>query len=114
MLSAEQKRELLAKAKDCAAELAGGEVTRSEWRHVAAAFFHAPCPPARRLAQARELIEALPSSWVRNRSNKTAKQLARVQLTLRRILGQKLSEEELRFLVGWTARLLYVRGKRSG
>ncbi len=109
MLVPQRKKQLLADAKTLAAKLAGGLVTRSEWRHVVDALYLAPGSPRERLARARELVDTLPRSWVAGRSKKTRDQLSHVQQIFREILGKKLSPEELRFLVGWTTRLLHLR-----
>ncbi len=109
MLSPQRKKQLLADAENLTAKLAGGSVTRSEWRHVVDALYLVPGSPQKRLQRARELVDTLPTSWVASRSKKTRGQLSHVRQTFREILGKKLSSEELRFLVGWTTRLLYLR-----
>ncbi len=117
MLSPQQKKKLHEQAERLAAELAGSQVTRSEWRRAVDALYLVPGPAEGRVKRANELIDALPNSWVSNRSKRTRQQLNQVRQTFRQVMRQRLSAEELRYLVGWTSRLLHVRGheaRRSG
>lgn len=104
-LNAETKRRLLRSAEDLAADLAQGGATRSEWRHVIDALYLTPGGPDR-LTTASDLINALPESWLRDRSRKTESQLLKVHSTFQRVLRQGHSEAEMRFLLGWTTRIL--------
>jgi len=105
-LSPDIKRRLLRSAEDLAAELARGGATRSEWRHVIDALYLVPGDPARRPNAARELVDALPESWLRGRSRQTERQLIQVRATFRRVLQHGYSDPEMRFLLGWTTRIL--------
>ena len=113
MLSPERKRVLLADAEKFAADLAGGLVTRTEWSHVPNALYLGGNPSKRNLEHAEELIEALPESWVRRRSNKTPGQLNQIQFTFRKIRRKNLEGEELRYLLGWVSRFLKIRQSKS-
>jgi hypothetical protein len=108
MLTVDRKHDLIKRAQSLATNLNAGEVTRSELRPVLNALFLPATPWSERLEKARQLLEILPESWVASRSGKTRPQLARVRGTLRSILQESLREEELRFLLGWTSRLVHI------
>ncbi len=112
MLSPERKKSLLSEAEKLAADLAGGLVTRTEWSHVPNALYLGADPAKRDLQHAEELIEALPRSWVRGRSNKTPGQLNQVRHTFGTIRRKKLDDEELRYLLGWVSRFLRIRQQK--
>lgn len=116
MLTAEQKRRLLTRAEDLANELASGDVTRSEWRHVLDGLYLAPGHPDQRRASTQELVEALPQSGIGGRSKKTVGQLTHVGRIFREVLREDFAEAELRFLLGWTTRLLdtYEKERKLG
>jgi hypothetical protein len=110
-LSPDVKRRLLSSAEELAADLARGGATRGEWRHVIDALYLAPGDPVRKPDTACEVIEALPESWLIGRSRQTERQLIQVRTTFRRILQHGYSDSELRFLVGWTTRILDAQEK---
>ena len=109
MLEPGRKQELLKRATKLTTGLAAGEVTRAELRPVLNVLFLPAMPWNDRLSQARQLLGALPESWVARRSGKTRPQYGRVRMALKSVLDEALSEEELRFLLGWTARLVHVQ-----
>ena len=115
-LTVEQKRRLLTKADELATDLASGDVTRSEWRHVLDGLYLAPGHPDQRRASTRELVEALPKSGIVGRSKKTVGQLTHVGTIFRDVLSEDYPEAELRFLLGWTTRLLdtYEKERKLG
>lgn len=115
-LTVEQKRRLLTRAEDLANELASGDVTRSEWRHVLDGLYLAPGHPDQRRASTQELVEALPESGIGGRSKKTGGQLTHVGKIFCEVLRENHPEAELRFLLGWTTRLLdtYDKERKLG
>lgn len=104
MLTADRKRQLLTEAESIAAELARGEVSRTELRPVLNLLFLPPRTWSDRLARARELVAALPRSWLTKRSDAAPRQYGQVSRTLEPLLRRDWAEEELRFLLGWVAR----------
>lgn len=108
MLTADRKHELLRRAHTLATNLNTGEVTRSELRPVLNVLFLPAQPWSQRLERARQLTQALPESWAAHRSGKTRPQFARVRAALRTLLQESLSEEDFRFLLGWTSRLVHI------
>ncbi len=101
------------RAESFAGRLVAGGVTRSELRPVLNALFLPAQPWKTRLETTRRLAEELPTSWVGERSNRTRGQLLTVQSTFRDILRDHTLEEELRFLLGWIARLVHVRATEA-
>jgi hypothetical protein len=109
MLKADRKRHLLVRAESLATELARGEVSRAELRPVLNVLFLTPQGWAERLSSARELNNALPTSWVTSRSGRTLPQYGHVGRALRRVFDEGYTEEEMRFLLGWAARLVHLQ-----
>lgn len=109
MLTPATQRRLFAQAQALAERLAEGGVTRAELRYVLNPLFLPPEPWTNRLGAARRLLDALPTSWVGERTKQTRGRLLRVQGVLREILREDSREEELRYLLGWTARLVHIR-----
>lgn len=109
MVEAQRKHELLKRAESLSASLATGGVSRAELRPVLNALFLPAAPWAERLKQAQQLLEALPESWVSTRSGQSRPQLGRVRAAFRPVLKEGLSEEDLKFLLGWTARLVHIK-----
>lgn len=113
MLSADRKRQLLTDAESLAAELVRGEVSRTELRPVLNLLFLPPLPWSDRLARARELVAALPGSWLTERSKTAPRQYAQVNRTLEKLLRRDWDEDELRFLLGWVARKVPSRNRKT-
>jgi hypothetical protein len=113
VLTPERRRQLFTRAETYASRLAGAGVTRAELRPVLNALFLPPQPWPARLEATRRLADALPGSWVGKRSNRTPQQLAAVRDALREILRGDTAEPELRFLLGWLARLLHLCAGRG-
>ncbi len=106
-----RKNELLRLAYDLALELAEGGARRGEWRYVLDALYLAPYADPRRRDEARDFVEALPDSWLRHRSKQSGRQLRQVRSTFRHVMREGYGDEELRFLLGWTARILDTNEK---
>jgi hypothetical protein len=113
MLTAQAQRRLFLEAEALAGRLVAGGVTRTELRYLLNPLFLPPEPWPKRLATARRLLTALPSSWVGKRSNQTPARLFRLQEALRDVLREDAREDELRYLLGWTARLVHTRGRTA-
>ena len=108
-LTAAKKARLLAQADRLAAQLTGGQVSRAELRPVLNVLFLTPLPWEERLAQARDIVRELPGSWAAKRSKTAPVQYRTVRQVIEPLLKGSPGEEELRFLLGWTARQVHVR-----
>ncbi len=109
MLTPQIQRRLFTRAQSLAERLIGGGVSRAELRCVLNPLFLPAEPWARRLDTARRLLEALPLSWVADRTKQTRSQLLRVREVVGELLRGNPDEQELRYLLGWTARLVHTR-----
>lgn len=89
----------------------GSQLTRSEWGQVVAALFPGGRDAPR--AEARKLLEAIPKSWLKDRSNETPHRYRQLWATYQEIEKKKLSSAELRFLVGWMGRMIRIRDEEN-
>jgi|GEM_PF-4200426 len=105
-IPAPRKAHLLEQAQQYAGELAAAEVGRNEWLRVLDIVEAHP-----KLEEARDLVQRLPGSWVSSRSRKGPKQWQQVARTFDSVVQHRLPDVELRFLLGWTARILLVKEK---
>ncbi len=106
ILSPFRKRELLNQARAFLNKEAS-EITRSEWRYLVDAIYLSG--ESRPVEHTRDVLEVLPQSWLKGRSNQLPARLRQLKETFRRIRGLKLEGEELRFLLGWMDRFLRIR-----
>jgi len=113
-LSPDRRRELLSQAENLAARLAGGGVERSEVSPLVNLLFYVPGEWAKRLEEGRHLLETLPSSGLRKRSQVMPQRYRHLKQYLGPVLQEVSQPEELRFLLGWLMRCLYVRGRNGG
>ncbi len=112
-LTPRRKSDLMRTAAELADELDRGSATRSECRHVIDTLFLSHGDFPQRLAKAREITDALPDSWLKARGQSTVRKLTQVKSTFRRVLRERYDERELRFLLGWTARILHTWEKEK-
>lgn len=100
-----------AEAMEQAAALAGelherAHVTRTDLRAVLATLFAGGGPWETRLRAARGLVTTLPQTWFSARSKDSPRRLQHVSAVLGRYLAQDRPEGDVRFVLGWCARLL--------
>jgi hypothetical protein len=98
------RAQLIAEAERLASSLFAERVGRNDVRGVLDLLVHAPGEWDERREKCGELLRLLPESWVRGTKWPILKD------HVRPLLGGR-SEDEVRFLLGWAARILYVRGK---
>ena len=108
VLHDERKRALLEEAERLVRTLRGSDVKRSEVSPVVNLALASQGTWPQRLAKAKALAERLPDSWLRLRSKSMPEKLSAVKAALLEALGRHDSEEEVRFLLGWTLRLLRI------
>jgi len=106
VLSDARKRELLTEAEELVKTLRQEGAGRAEVSPVANVLLLAPGTWKERRAKAAQIARMLPSSWMKLRSNQMPRRLARVKVVLVETLEKHQAEEETRFLLGWTLRLL--------
>ena len=94
--------------------VAGGGVERSEVSPLVNLLFYVPGEWAKRLEEGRHLLETLPSSGLRKRSQVMPQRYRHLKQYLGPVLQEVSQPEELRFLLGWLMRCLYVRGRNGG
>jgi hypothetical protein len=103
------RRDLLSQARQLSARLAAGGVKRSELRHSIDVLLHSPGTWDKRKAAALQLLTLAPTSNLADRSGRTPDQLTLVNRLVSPILQASQSEEDTRFLLVWTARMLTMR-----
>ena len=106
MLSNQKKRDLLEEAEGLVRSLRGSGAGRSEVSPVVNVLLLAPGTWKERKAKATEIAIHLPDSWMKARSADMPRRLPKVKEVLLRVLDRHQDEEETRFLLGWTTRLL--------
>jgi hypothetical protein len=115
MLDDRRKRELLVKAEQLDQRCAAGDVKRTELRPLLGILFQPSGSWEERLGKAKRLLEAIPTSWLIHRSQRMPKALQNTRSILKPVLDARHTEEELRFLLGWLARMIHLRerGRRE-
>lgn len=103
------RRDLLAQARQVSARLAAGDVSRSELRPSIDVLLHSPGTWDQRKEAALLLLAHSPTSNMARRSGRTPEQLTLVHELVSPILQAAQSEDDTRFLLVWTARMLTMR-----
>jgi hypothetical protein len=103
------RRKLLTQARQLSARLAAGDVSRSELRPSIDVLLHSPGTWDQRKEAALRLMALSPFSNLAGRSGRSRDQLTLVHQLVSPILNAATSEEETRFLLVWTARMLAMR-----
>lgn len=106
MLNDAKKRELLTEAEGLVKTLRQEGAGRAEVSPVANVLLLAPGTWTARRAKAAQIAGMLPESWMKLRSKQMPRRLARVKVVLIETLEKHREEEDARFLLGWTLRLL--------
>lgn len=86
----------------------GDGAGRADLRPVLSMLFVAAGGWADRLRRARQLVTALPGTWVAKRSSSTGRRTQRVRDVLGPYLAGSPDEERARFVLGWCGRTLGV------
>jgi len=107
------KRELMREAETLANQLYRDSVTRTELEQVSSVLFYSTGSWSDRLERARQLTRALPSSWVREWSKQMPRRLKALETLVLPVLDKHPSEPDLRFVLGWTSRLLHIAEKQG-
>jgi hypothetical protein len=106
VLSDERKRDLLEEAERLVRALRGVEAGRAEVSPVVNVLLLAPGTWNERRTKARAIATMLPTSWLKDRSKAMPRRLPQVREVLLQVLDRHQKEEEVRFLLGWTLRIL--------
>lgn len=106
MLSDQKKRDLLEEAEGLVRSLRGSRAGRTEVSPVVNVLLLAPGTWEERRDKATRIATHLPDSWMKARSGDMPHRLPKVKEVLLRVLERHQDEEETRFLLGWTSRLL--------
>lgn len=114
MLNADQRRELVGEAERLVNRLRKTGAGRAELSDVANVLVQDRTPWPERVEKARRIAELLPRSWKKERSGSTPERLRTVREVFLDLLGRHEDEEEVRYLLGWTMRLLHVRELEEG
>jgi len=109
----DRQRELMREAETLASRLYRESVTRTELEHVSSLLFYSTGPWRARLERARQLTRTLPSSWVRKWSKQMPRRLKALETLVLPVLDKHPSEPDLRFVLGWTSRLLHIQEKQG-
>lgn len=109
----ERKRELMREAESLASQLHRESVTRTELEQVSSLLFYSTGSWSDRLERARQLTRTLPGSWVQKWSKQMPRRLKALETVVLPVLDKHPSEPDLRFVLGWTSRLLYIREKQG-
>jgi len=104
---------LLSRAEALATELHDAKVKRSEVTSAINAMLYSQGPWNVRAARGRELAETLPVLWMKGRGATVPERLRKVREVVTQILSEYETEREVRFLLGWTLRLLRIKDPES-
>lgn len=100
---------LLEEADTLATELLAADVRRNEITSTMNVLFYSPGTWQQRLRRGRMLAAKVPTLWLKIRGKGAPERLKKVSEVLGRVLDEHPSEAEVRYLLGWTLRLMRAR-----
>lgn len=104
---------LLHRAEALASELHEAGVKRSDLTSAINGMLYSQGPWKVRADRGRELARILPNLWMKGRGGTVPARLRTVSEVVTGLLSEYQTEREVRFLLGWTLRLLRIRGPQS-
>jgi hypothetical protein len=113
MSATDGRARLLEQAEDLATELSTAGVKRSELSSTINGLFYSGGSWKDRSRRGRKLAEKVPSLWLKKRGKDAPERLRKVREVVTRVLEEHEAEPDVRFLLGWTLRLLRVREKQE-
>jgi hypothetical protein len=111
MTDAGRRAELLEQAEALAGELLEANVKRNELTAAINGLFYSRGSWEDRRRRGRMLAEGLPGLWMKHRGGGVPARLEKVRTAVTRVLDEDRPEAELRYLFGWTLRLMRIRGR---
>lgn len=106
------RKDLMQRAEVLAGKLAARSVGRNQVRTFLDALVHGNGGWHERRQEAQEIARLAPVSWLRRRSSGMPDQLQAIHQELSPLLDGRLAEDDVYFVLTWTARLIQVREAR--
>lgn len=108
-----QRLRAFEEAERLAERLVRVDLSRSEVSPVLNLLVHGNGDFGQRKEQARELLRRAPTSGLANRGGDMGARLLKLTKALDPVLARERPEAELRWILGWLQRLLFVRDRQK-
>lgn len=113
MLTRERRKELVVEAERAVNRLRTKDVGRTELSPVTNVLLHSHGTWRERFQRARRIAKRLPVSWVSTRGQDGPARARGVSEVMLDLLERYPKEEEMRYLLGWTTRRLFVEEREA-
>ena len=113
MLTRERRKELVLEAERVVNRLRTSDVGRTELSPVTNVLFHSHGTWPERFKRAHRIAKRLPGSWMSTRGNDGPAKARRVSDVMIDLLARFTKEEEMRYLLGWATRRLFVEESQA-